>query len=136
MWTAYFFFGSDDPRLTDIQDQLNARFQMTKFGETSHYLDMDVCWSWNGNFSPADNLSQENTGALSDGRLQAGIGSHEPRSGQLSSINKLTEPQLSGINLQMVLLCGPPYIPDPTSPIQWEFLVGIVQIPAPFIAIW
>ncbi len=50
--------------------------------------------------------------------------------------NKLTEPQLSGTNQQSVLLCGPPYIPDPTSRIQWEFLVGITQISAPFIAIW
>ena len=35
-------FGSDDSRLTDIQDQLNARFKMTNLGEISHYLGMEV----------------------------------------------------------------------------------------------
>ena len=35
-------FGSDDSRLTDIQDQLNAQFKMTNLGEISHYLGMEV----------------------------------------------------------------------------------------------
>ena len=35
-------FGSDDSRLTDIQDQLNARFKMTNLGEISHYLGMEA----------------------------------------------------------------------------------------------
>ncbi len=48
--------------------------------------------------------------------------------------NKLNEPQLSGINLQLAPLCGFPYIPNPTSRIQWKFLVSIVQILASFIA--
>ena len=35
-------FGSDDSRLIDIQDKLNARFRMTNLGEISHYLGMEV----------------------------------------------------------------------------------------------
>ena len=37
-----FLFGSDDSRLTDIQDQLNTRFKMTNLGEILHYLGMEV----------------------------------------------------------------------------------------------
>ncbi len=35
-------FGSDDSRLIDIQNQLNARLKMTNLGEISHYLGMEV----------------------------------------------------------------------------------------------
>ena len=35
-------FASDESRLTDIQDQLSARFKMTNLGEVSHYLGMEV----------------------------------------------------------------------------------------------
>ncbi len=35
-------FASDKSRLTDIQDQLSARFKMTNLGEVSHYLGMEV----------------------------------------------------------------------------------------------
>ncbi len=35
-------FGSDDSRLIDIQDKLNARLKMTNLGGISHYLGMEV----------------------------------------------------------------------------------------------
>ena len=35
-------FASDEPRLTDIQDQLDARFKMTNLGEISYYLGIEV----------------------------------------------------------------------------------------------
>ena len=35
-------FGSDESCLTNIQDQLRARFKMTDLGEISHYLGMEV----------------------------------------------------------------------------------------------
>lgn len=35
-------FGSDESRLTEIQDQLSARFKMTNLGEISHYLGVEV----------------------------------------------------------------------------------------------
>ncbi len=35
-------FASDKSRLTDIQDQLSARFKMTNLGEVSHYLGIEV----------------------------------------------------------------------------------------------
>ena len=35
-------FASDESCLTDIQDQLSARFKMTDLGEISHYLGMEV----------------------------------------------------------------------------------------------
>ena len=35
-------FASDESRLTNIQDQLSARFKMTNLGDISHYLGMEV----------------------------------------------------------------------------------------------
>ena len=35
-------FGSDDSRLIDIEDKLNARFRMSNLGEISHFLWMEV----------------------------------------------------------------------------------------------
>ncbi len=35
-------FGSDDFCLTDIQDQLNARFKITNLGEIYHYFGIEV----------------------------------------------------------------------------------------------
>ncbi len=77
-------FSFDDSRLTDIQDRLNARFKMTNLGEISHYLGIKVDIEVEKEiFFPADQISQENTSAVSDGRMQAGINSQKPRSGQL-----------------------------------------------------
>ena len=36
------FFGLDDSRITDIKDQLSARFKMSNLGKISHYLGIEV----------------------------------------------------------------------------------------------
>lgn len=38
----FLFFGSDNFRLRDIQDQLNAQFQMTNLREVFHYLGIEI----------------------------------------------------------------------------------------------
>ena len=36
------FFGSDEYRFTDIQDQLSVQFKMIDLGEIPHYLGMEI----------------------------------------------------------------------------------------------